>query len=266
MVYFGCYNLISTNFMPDDSQQVYKANGAGVARQSLGIPIAIVIAAALIAGAIIYTGQQSSSGTQVSGAREAVNQETPEITLAPVTEDDYILGNPNAPIVIVEYSDYDCPFCKNFHETMNRIMSEYGPSGKVAWVYRHFPLTQLHPNAIKIAEAAECVGSIGGNEAFWTFSDLIFIERGINDPTDMSRLPEFAERAGVSRAAYTQCVESGRFTEKVQASIDEGLAAGARGTPYSIIIAGDEQGVINGALPYERVKSQIDTLLAQLES
>jgi protein-disulfide isomerase len=236
------------------------------ASQSLGIPVAIVIAAALIAGAIVFTNNPRTSGTQVAGGPQGTTQETPEVNVAPVTEDDHILGNPNAPIVIVEYSDYDCPFCKNFHATMKQIMAEYGADGKVAWVYRHFPLTQLHPNAKRIAEASECVASIGGNEAFWTFSDLIFEERGTNEPTDMARLPEFAERAGVSKTAYEQCMESGRFAAAIDEAINEAVAAGARGTPYSILIAGEQQGPIDGAQPYQVVKQMIDMLLAQTGS
>lgn len=233
-------------------------------RQSLGIPVAIVIAAALIAGAIAYTGHQpSTSGTQVVGGPNGAEQQTPEVTIAPVTEKDHVLGNPNAPIVIVEYSDYDCPFCKNFHETMHKIMAEYGADGKVAWVYRHFPLTQLHPNAKKIAEASECVAEIGGNEAFWKFSDAVFQERDTNAQTDINKLPDFAERAGVSKTAYTQCMDSGRYKAAIDEAVTAALDAGAQGTPYSILIAGDQQGPINGAQPYAVVKQMIDTLLAQ---
>ena len=246
--------------MSEETQIHYKPT----ARQSLGIPVAIVIAAALVAGAIIYTGSNKpSSGTQIVGGAEQVEQKTPEVTIAPVTEKDHILGNPNAPIVIVEYSDYDCPFCKNFHETMHRIMDEYGADGKVAWVYRHFPLTQLHPNAKKIAEASECVASIGGNDAFWKFSDFIFSERGTNEQTDLTKLPEFAERAGVSKTAYTQCMDTGKFTASIEDAVTAALNTGAQGTPYSILIAGDQQGPINGAQPYATVKQMINTLLTQ---
>jgi protein-disulfide isomerase len=260
MLYFPYYPEIAYEYMSEETQTHYQS----APRQSLGIPVAIVIAAALVAGAIIYTGStKSSPGTQIVGGTGQVEQQTPEVEIAPVTAKDHILGNPNAPIVIVEYSDYDCPFCKNFHETMHRIMDEYGEDGKVAWVYRHFPLTQLHPNAKKIAEAAECVASIGGNDAFWTFSDFVFSERGTNEPTDMAKLPEFAERSGVSKATYTQCMDTGKFTAAIEDAVTAALGAGAQGTPYSILVAGDQQGPINGAQPYATVKQMIDTLLAQ---
>ena len=89
-----------------------------------------------------------------------------------VTDADHIRGDNNAKITIVEYSDYDCPFCHRFHATMQQVMDEY--QGQVRWVYRDFPLPQLHPNAPKLAEAAECVASQGGEDAFWSFADAYF--------------------------------------------------------------------------------------------
>ena len=233
-------------------------------KNSLGVPIAIVLAAALIAGAIIYTGAQPRGNAVQNGKTDTTTQETADIEVAPVTEKDHIRGNPNAPIVIIEYSDYDCPFCKNFHETMNKVMADYGKDGKVAWVYRHLPLEQLHPNAPKIAAAAECVASQGGDEAFWKFSDLVFGERGVNDPTNMNKLPEYAEKAGVDKGKFNECVAAGTFTQAIEDGIAEALKTGARGTPYSILMVGDQQGVINGAQPYTTVKQMIETVLSQV--
>lgn len=247
--------------MPE--QETSQSTVRVVRQNSLGIPVAIVISAALIAGAIVYTGTNRAPVAVAPGAKAPVEQETPEMNVAPVTEADHILGNPNAPIMIVEYSDFDCPFCKNFHETMQQVMAEYGKDGKVAWVYRHFPLAQLHPNAPKIAEASECVASLGGNDAFWKFSDLIFGEREINAQTNITRLPEFAEKAGVSKAKFNECYTAGTFAKTIEEDIQAAINAGARGTPYSILIVGDQQGVINGAQPYGTVKQMIDNVLSQ---
>ncbi len=147
---------------------------------------------------------------------------------------------------------------------MNKIMAEYGKDGKVAWVYRHFPLEQLHPNAPKVAEASECVASLGGNDAFWKFSDLAFGERGTNAPTDITKLPEYAERSGVSKEKFNECMKAGTFAQAIKDDIQEALKTGARGTPYSILIAGDQKGVINGAQQYATVKQMIDTILTQI--
>jgi protein-disulfide isomerase len=101
------------------------------------------------------------------------NNKTPlDKQVAPVSPDDHIVGNINAKIIIVEYSDLECPFCKVFHNTMHQVVE--ANNGDVAWVYRHFPIPQLHPKAFRQAEATECAWEQGGNEAFWKYTDRIF--------------------------------------------------------------------------------------------
>lgn len=233
---------------------------------SLGIPIAIIIAAALIAGAIYLNGNANTPTPVPAGNNTNQEQVTPETTVRPVDDTDHILGNPNAPIILVEYSDYDCPFCKNFHETMNRIMSEFGQDGKVAWVYRHFPIRQLHPNSPKIAEAAECVASLGGNESFWSFSDSVFEKRAQNTLTDMSKLSIFAADAGVNVTEFEKCLADGTYTQSILESVQEAADAGARGTPHTIVLVGNQEGVINGAQPYETVKQIVSDLIKQIDN
>ncbi len=232
---------------------------------SLGVPIAIVIAAIVIGGAIVYTGSQKSGNPIQVGNGNQNEQNTGEIEIAPVTEADHIRGNPNAQITIIEYSDYDCPFCKSFHTTMNSIMEEYGADGRVAWVFRHFPLEQLHPNAPATAAASECVAKLGGNDAFWKFTDLVYADRATNEPAKITKLPEYAVQVGVDKAKYNACVEAGTYTQAISDAIQSAVKTGARGTPYSILVVGDQQGVINGAQPYENVKQMIDTVLTQLQ-
>src|SRR4051812_7191904 len=108
-------------------------------RSPLSIPVAIIIAGAIVAGAVIWTKKPAqvavNTNTQQAAALSGDTQ-----PIAPITDKDHILGNPNAKIKIVEYSDPSCPFCKMFHPTMLKIMDTYGKTGDVAWVYRHFPL------------------------------------------------------------------------------------------------------------------------------
>ncbi len=254
---------------PETTQETTPVAAAPVAQQSNPyiIPAAIFLGFAMIAAAIFFSGGiGGGSNTAVAPAGTGEELADPETgPIRPVDENDHILGNPNAPIVIVEYSDFDCPFCKNFHETMNSIMADYGSTGQVAWVYRHFPLEQLHPNAPGIALASECVASLGGNEAFWTFSDLVFGERGTNAPTNMAKLVDYAGTAGVAAADFNACVEEGTFTAQVEEDFQDGVNAGVRGTPHSLVLVGGQQGVINGAQPYESVKQIIETLLSQIE-
>lgn len=109
---------------------------------------------------------KSESGSAPEQTEEAKMLEE----VNPVTSEDNVKGDvENAKVTIVEYSDFDCPFCTRFHATMNSVFAKY--NGEVAWVYRHFPLEQLHPNAKAVAVASECVAKLGGNDAFWTFAD-----------------------------------------------------------------------------------------------
>jgi protein-disulfide isomerase len=249
-----------TNRVPQ--AQVAKSN-------QLAIPLAIVFGFGLIAAAVFFSGGGMGKSAQNVDPSKAIADVEGGVVekgpVRPVDAKDHIRGNPNAPIVIVEYSDYECPFCKNFHETMTKVMDKYGSDGKVAWVYRQFPIEQLHPSAPRIAQASECVAELVGNDAFWKFSDQVFAERGVNEPTNMSRLTEFATTAGVEATAFNACLEDGRTKSLVAEDMTDGINAGAKGTPYSVVTVGGQQGIINGAQPYEYVDSVLTTLVAQIE-
>jgi len=216
------------------------------------IPGAIIVAGLLIAGAVYYNGSGGNLGN-------GDTHESPDggIVLSEVTENDHILGNPDADIFIVEYSDIDCPFCQRFHNTMHEVIDNY-PDGEVAWVYRHFPLTQLHPQAALKAEATECVAELGGNDAFWNYLDILF-ERD----EDASALRDIAVEVGVDSEAFDECVESGRHQEAVRDNFNDAQRAGGTGTPYSVIVSdGTAIAPINGAQEFANITQVIDTLLS----
>lgn len=224
----------------------------GPQTQNYAIPFAIVIAGLAIAGAI-YFGD---------GKKPAVVGQ-PAGTVDPVTSADHIIGNPNAKLIVVEYSDTECPYCKAFHSTMNRIMSEYGTDGKVAWVYRQFPIESLHPvKAHNEAEATECANKLGGNTKFWEYINQLYEITPSNNQLDQAELPKIAKTVGLDVTAFTKCLESGEMKSVVDAGIESGNKAGVSGTPYSIILVNKKAvSGINGAQPYEQVKAQIDELL-----
>ena len=207
----------------------------------LTVPVAIVVAGVVIAGAIFYTNG------------------VPRGQQALVRNDDHVWGNPNAAVKIVEFSDIECPFCKKFHPTMLRIMEEYGRDGKVAWVYRHFPLEQIHSFAREGALAAECANEQGGNKAFWAFVNEVF---GADQNVDSNLFNQTASRIGLDAEKLRSCIASGTYNNHVDSDVRDGLLAGVRGTPHSVIIGPDgQQIVINGAQPYEYVKSVIEQAL-----
>src|SRR3989344_545794 len=233
------------------------------------VPMAIVIAGALIAGSIFYSGGSRSG---VANIKDAID---PTLTaddqgakgmdsVKPITKDDHILGDPNAPVKIVEFSDLECPFCKRFHDTTKQVMDEYGKSGKVALVFRHFPLEQLHPKAPKEAEATECAYEQGGNAKFWDYTNRIFEVTPSNNGLDLNLLPKFAEDLGLNRAQFESCLSSGKYKDKVQPQYDDAVASGGTGTPYSIVIAPNgKKFVVSGAQPYSAVKTIIEQALKE---
>jgi len=182
------------------------------------------------------------------------------IQLAAITDQDWVKGNRDAKISIVEFSDLECPFCKRFHSTMQQLLDEDG--NDVNWVYRHFPLSSLHSKAPKEAEASECAGELGGNEGFWNFIDKLFETTPSNNGLEASQLPQIAEEVGLNRDKFEECLNSGKYAQKIQDQYNQATAAGGRGTPYSVVVTADGQKIpVSGAVPYAQLKAVIDPLL-----
>jgi len=237
--------------------------------EKFSVPGAIIVGAIIIAFAVIFAlgGPKSTSENQPQVAQE--KRPTGSLdSVNEVTEYDHIRGSKDAPVKIVEYSDFECPFCKRFHEeTMQKVMEEYGDTGQVAWVYRQWPIDGLHPVKARLeAVTSECVAEIGGNDAFWEFADKFFAVTPSNNRTDVDKvLPQIISELGLSQEDIDACIASGKYDEKIQEDIDNAIATGGRGTPWSIVIAGDKKLPLNGAQPYEAVSQIIDILLEEVE-
>lgn len=225
--------------------------------EKLYLPIAIIIGAVIIAGMVFYTknpqqfsqtpsGSLASSEDQADGSSGQFN----------VSGNDHIRGNIEAPVTIIEYSDFECPFCSRFHPTMQQVLADY--SDQVRWVYKHFPLDQIHAQARPAAEASECVWEQKGNDGFWQFADGLF--------ENQSRLgesfyKELAGNLGLNMDQFNDCVSSRKYKDKVEADYQEGIKAGVRGTPGNFINGKS----IPGAVPYSTLKAAVDQALADLE-
>ncbi len=219
------------------------------------LPLAVVVAGALVAGAIYFGGSQSPRSP---GSNSATDINTVEI--APITSKDHIIGSIDAKVIIVEYSDTECPFCKIFHSTIREIMDTY-KGQSIAWVYRQFPIVQLHSRAPKEAEATECAAEQGGNTAFWAYLDKIFATTNSNDSLDPLQLPIIARSVGLDVEAFNQCLNSGKYKDKIAQDAKTAFALGAKGTPYTVVVSGNKKTVIIGAQDFATVKSVIDPLL-----
>lgn len=253
-------------------------------KNNLVIPASILLAGFLIAGGIYLSNKGDSPVAKTETVKSS------DITINPISETDHLLGNPDAPIVLVEFSDTECPFCKMFQSTMQTVINIYGKDGKVAWVYRHFPLDSLHSKSRKEAEATECVKEQGGNLAFWKMLDTIYTNTPANNGLDPAKLPEFAKEAGVNVTEFNTCLAGGKYANTVEAYFQDGVKAGAQGTPYSVLmlknaISSDTENtiqayvlknglaqnviisstkkeiVLSGALPIEIIKSLVDTII-----
>lgn len=207
-------------------------------------------------GSGIAAGQPSA----VAGAPGAGDVAPPPVDQVPeVTKDDHIRGNRNAKVILVEYSDFECPFCSKFHPTAQQAVDEYG--GDVAWVYRHYPLS-FHPNAQKAAEGSECVADLVGEDAFWQYGDYLVEVNTRDGKLSPDAIQEAAQLTGVNMAAFNECLDSGEKAALVKEQMDGGAAAGVSGTPGTIIVTKDGgQELVPGALPFSNLQAIIENYL-----
>jgi protein-disulfide isomerase len=223
-------------------------------KSSLTIPLAIILGGIVVAGAVYFSLRKPAPIISGTGNPALVR---------PVDLNDHLLGNPAAPVIIVEYSDFDCEFCKNFDDTLHQIVANEGADGQVAWVYREFPLVEIHPNAFASAEAAECAAQVSGNDAFWKFADELFT----NQPVDPSQFGTLAASAGIGSENFATCFANASTTVDAHINADRqnALAMGATGTPYSLILVnGQPPVVMSGAYSYDAVKQLVDQALQSI--
>ena len=202
----------------------------------------IAVSAALVVG-LAYLGGKPKNSPNL--------QEKP----SSITENDLIYGNKNAKITIFEYSDIECPYCKAYHKTLKKFVSE---NNNVKWVFRHFPLVQLHPKAQKEAEAVECVKKIAGVEPAFEYLNMLFDKVESNNKTDLKILNELASQMNIDKNKFESCLQNRKTKDIVENQAKEAIKLGARGTPYSIFVSGDKTIKESGALTEDMLKSIID--------
>lgn len=228
---------------------------------ALLIPGSILLAGIIISIAVVYGGgSMGPKAPMPSAATPPPATANPLDAMRAISDADHYRGNLNAPVKIVEYSDPECPFCKQFHNTLKQVMAKYG--GNVLWVYRHFPLDGLHPKARKEAEAMECAYELSGNDGFWKFTDRIYEVTPSNNGLDPAELPKIAQHVGLDVNKFTACLSSGKYASKIEADYQNAVATGGQGTPHSIVIAPNGDKVpLSGAQPLASVTQMIDTAL-----
>lgn len=224
------------------------------------VPGAIVLAGLFIAVGI-YLSQGGNAPSVLAGPGGGVQQanefqnngSASAENVRPVDGDDHVYGNPDAEVVIIEYSDFECPFCARAHPTIKQIVDE--SDGEVKWVYRHFPLTNIHSNAYRASLASECAAELGSANAFWDFADTIFAGAPLNDTTYKG----IASALGIAEDAFIECIDSERHEGRIASDMENAVQSGGRGTPFSVVINEDgEKFPFSGALPYPQMKAVVD--------
>lgn len=219
----------------------------------------------LIPGAILAAGLLLAFATYTIRTKELQLPPEGDVSLVrPVSEADHLIGNPGAPVAIITYADIDSSYAKDFQATMQQLMSEYGASGSVVWVYRHLPLIDQHPDSRSHAEAAECVASLGGEPLFWRFIDAAHAQAPGSTELSPGLYGPIVESLGLSPEAFNQCLAGGTFAGRVMADFENGLNAGAGGSPFSVVLVKGHAPVsIDGAVPYEGMKRIIEESITQ---
>ncbi len=225
------------------------------------LPVSILIAAVLISGSIFYAVHRAPASGEPNGAANVGNDQPPALdpkTAQVIGERDVILGDPKAPVTIVEYSDFQCPFCgKFFTETESKIKDEYVKTGKVRFVYR--AIAFLGPESLEAAKAAECAKD---QSKFWVFHDALFaaeVKDGQEYNGNLNRdlFMKIAQEVKLNTTDFASCYDSGKYTDVVKAETEKAYTVGVAGTPTFFV---NENGV-RGAQPFESFKSIIDKLV-----
>ena len=217
----------------------------------LFLPIAIIIAGIAVAFSVYYTGVHPKPAQKAVTATSTASG-----TVAPVTDADHIRGDKNAKLVIVEYSDTECPYCKDYYKSIKQIYDQYASSTKVAWVYRSFPITEIHTKAPKEAEALECANELGGSAVFWAYTDMIYDITPSNDGLDPSQLGVIADKVDESRQAAVLAMGA----DSISTPYTVFVLKTATGKTETIPLV-DSNGGSLGALPYDSLKAVVQKLI-----
>lgn len=167
---------------------------------------------------------------------------------------DHIRGNPKAKFTVIEYSDFECPFCKRHHPTLVQLLEK---NDDINWVYRHYPLS-FHPSAEPAALASECAAELGGNDGFWKYADIVMNDQSLT----VDKLIPAAKQAGLDEAKFKECYESGKYKQKVQDQMNAGASAGVQGTPGNFILNNEtkEARELSGAVPLANFESILTSM------
>jgi len=179
---------------------------------------------------------------------------------------DHIYGDPSAPVSIVEFSDFECPYCRKIHPVLKRLVNE--SNNQVNWVFRHYPLSFHKPIAQQEAEASECIAHLAQNEGFWHFVDALFAMPHRGKQNRDKLINQAASKVNITSKDLNECMKTGQFKQRVLADEKEALDIGLRGTPANILIhhPSKKMRIRQGAAKLQTLKKDIIELLKSNKS
>ncbi len=218
----------------------------------------ILLIISIFTGGFGYGKSEITGNVVVPTTNEPQDQfPTISVNMKDLVDEDKIKGDVNAPITIVEFSDYECPFCGRFFaQTLPSVVQDYINSGKARLVYRDFPLP-FHPNAQKAAESAECAGK---QNKYYEMHDKIFTNQ---QTLSLENYKKWAGEIGLNTDEFNTCLDSGETASEIQKDLQDGTAAGIQGTPGFIIgkTNGNSARIISGAYPFSAFQEVIESQL-----
>lgn len=254
----GAITLETIEVKPVEEEMPKKHHKKGF---TLTTPMAIIFAAIIISGGLMGYGFIMQGGNSNAVPKPLFKGKA-------ISSSDFIEGKSNAKVFIVEYSDPECPYCAQLYGTMKQLRTEY--ESKAAFVYRHFPLTQIHKNSLDESRAIACAGQIGGKEKFYAYIDALYGYETSKQSTDLpaTAKEDFARSVGLDMTAFSTCMKDNQTAQLVNDSIADGATAGVQGTPSTFILVKTKKGyeqitMIDGARPIEFFKTAIDEALAR---
>ena len=221
--------------------------------------VSIIISGVLIAGAIVFVNMHPATpAADAAGTGGTAAAAPTKLSIRPPQPTDHTVGSPTtAPIVLVEYSDFQCPFCSMVYPTLKKIVAN--SNGQIAWIQRELPLTAIHPQAEPAAEAAECIAAELGNDAYWKYADAVF-----NNQSQLSAAysAQVAAQLGADPTKFATCVSSKQFQNLIDADTTEANSNGGNGTPFTVVVNTKTGKMVplSGALPEAQFTQAINSV------
>lgn len=220
----------------------------------VGIALSSVLALALVFG-MLMSGRSLASGAAIAqvptpsvpSAAPSADPQPVGGPVQPVSANDHVLGKADAKVTVIEYSDFECPFCGQIESAFDQMRAEF--KNDVRFVFRHFPLS-FHPQAQKAAEASECAAKLGGNDGFWKMHKKLFDNQ---QTLGVEAYTRYAKEIGLNEGAFKTCLESGEMAAKINAQMASGNDAGVNGTPATFV----NGKLVSGAVPYATLKQEL---------